>query len=169
MADWASLLNAPLPANEPTICECDGALVTSSDLRGQHKVQEILHNLPTIDLANISTDPKIGHKLQIANDNNTFLSAKSAFLPLAEKSKKASRTGSSILSSSNGFFDDFISKNEEAWWFRSLSSLINLPFLERCKLSPDDLIGLYSNTKDLKNAPVRSMAWHPHVAKVAVA
>ena len=84
MADWASLINSPPPSNLPTLCECDGLILPSNDLRGQTRVSEVLSELPIADLA--FQDPKIGHKLQA---DSTFLTAKSAFLP-AEKSKNSS-------------------------------------------------------------------------------
>ena len=164
MADWASLINLPPPSEVPVICESDGVLLTSNDLRGQAKVSEILSQIPEIDLA--LQDPKIGHKLQAAD--TTFLSAKSAFLPADEKLVKKTSTASSIILNSNGIFDNFIANNEETWWFRLLSSLLSFgnPHL---KMNSDDLIALYSNTRDLKGAPVRCLSWHPHVPKVAVA
>ena len=147
MADWASLINSPPPTSLPSICECDGLILASNDLRGHTKVSEVLSELPTADLA--FQDPKIGHKLQA---DSTFLSAKSAFLP-AEKSKNSS----TAILNTNGFLDNFIDKNEETWWFRFFTSLLNFApgKYHRFKLCPDDLIALHSNTRDLKNAPVR--------------
>ena len=147
MADWSSLINSPRPSNFATICECEGHILTSNDLRGRSKVMEVLSHLPSVDTT--LQDPKIGHKLQA---DSTFLSAKSAFLP-AEKSKNSS----TAILNTNGFLDNFIDKNEETWWFRFFTSLLNFSpgKYHRFKLCPDDLIALHSNTRDLKNAPVR--------------
>jgi len=160
MADWASLINSPPPSILPSLCESDGLILASNDLRAQTRISEVLSQLPTADLA--FQDPKIGHKLQCAD--STFFTAKSAFLP-AEKSKNSS------TAAQNGFLDNFIDKNEETWWFRFFTSLLNFSpgKYHKFKLCPDDLIALYSNTRDLKTAPVRCVAWHPHVAKVALA
>ena len=128
MADWASLINSPLPQSEPTICEVNGQILTSSDPRGQAKILEISQNLPQVDLA--IQDPKIGHKLQV---DTTFLSAKSAFLP-AEKSTSVG------LRPNVGFFEDFIAANEETYWFKFLSSLFNFGFSFRAKLNPEEII-----------------------------
>ena len=149
MADWSSLINSPPPSILLSICECDGLVLASNDLRGQTRVSEVLSQLPTADLA--IQDPKIGHKLQA---DSTFLTAKSAFLP-AEKGKNSS----TAILNRNGFFDNFIDKNEETWWFRFFTSLLNFSpgKYHKFKLCPDDLISLYSNTRDLKNAPVRSV------------
>ena len=158
MADWSSLINSPPPTNFPTICECEGHILASNDIRGRSKVIEVSAHLPHVD-TNLQ-DPKIGHKLQAAD--STFWSAKQAFLPAEAKSSAAS-----TILSSNGFLENFLANHEETWWFRLLSSL--LFFGPSSKMSSDDLIAMYSNTRDLKAAPIRCLAWHPQVSKLALA
>ena len=163
MADWASLINAPPPSRIPTICECEGHILTSHDLRGRSKVLEVNSHIPTID-TNIQ-DPKIGHKLQAADC--TFLSAKQAFLEQAEKS-----SASAILNSKPNlfqYFEDWLSQNEEKWWFRLISSFNFGLFRTSLKINMEEICEIYSNTRDFNSAPVKCLAWHPHVAKIAVA
>ena len=162
MADWASLINSPPPSNFATICECEGHILTSNDLRGRSKVMEVLSHLPSVDTT--LQDPKIGHKLQAADC--TFLSAKQAFLE-AEKSPK-----SAILNSKPNFFQYFeywLTQNEEKWWFRLISSFNFGLFKSSLKMNLEEFLNLYTTTRDLRNAPVRTLAWHPHVSKIAVA
>ena len=65
-------------------------------------------------------------------------------------------------------FEDCLTRNEETWWVKLISA-VAFSFKPRHNLSPEDLITTYSSTRDLGSFAVRYLAWHPHVAKLALA
>ena len=158
MADWASLLNSPPPGNLQVICECEGILMTSSDLRGQNKVAEVVDHLPIADLG--LQDPKIGHKL---GADSTLLSAKSAFLQPLEAKNRLHFEDRGLYKA----FEEWLGQNEEKWWLK-LFTVLPTAFLKP-KMAVEDVMATYSNTREFKSAPVKCISWHPHVAKLALA
>ena len=163
MADWSSLINSPPPTNFPTICECEGHILASNDIRGRSKVIEVSAHLPQVD-TNLQ-DPKIGHKLQA---DSTFLSAKQAFLEAEETSPK-----SAILKAKPNlfrYFEHWLTVNEEKWWFRFISSFNIFGFFKSSlKMKVEEFLNIYTTTRNFTNSPVKCLAWHPHISKIAVA
>ena len=150
MADWSSLINSPPPTNFPTICECEGHILASNDIRGRSKVIEVSAHLPQVD-TNLQ-DPKIGHKLQA---DSTFLSAKQAFLE-AEKSPK-----SAILKAKPNlfrYFEHWLTVNEEKWWFRFISSFNIFGFFKSSlKMKVEEFLNIYTTTRNFTNSPVKCL------------
>jgi WD40 repeat protein len=138
--------------------------LASNDGRGLSKVAEILAHLPIAEIPAAGDQNRsiLGHKL---NADNTLLSAKSAFLPADSKT-------ATMLTSNGGLyklFENFLARHEETWWLRFFSSSLAFTLGPSHKMSLEDLIASYSTTRDLNQAPVRCLAWHPHCAKLALA
>lgn len=132
--------------------------MTSNDLRGQNKVAEVVDHLPLVDLG--LSDPKIGHKL---GADSTLLSAKSAFLQPSESKSRRHFEDKGVYKA----FEEWLGQNEEKWWLK-LFTVFPTAILKP-KMPIEDLMATYSCTREFKSAPVKCMAWHPHVAKMALA
>ncbi|XP_077978490.1 aladin-like [Glandiceps talaboti] len=161
----------PPPESFVTVCELNSEFI--SVRAGEEDIGVYLHGTQKLDYPKVEVTP------ESLRPSSSQFSAKSAFLTHDETVWKRAASAwyeHGVI----GVFEEIAnSKSEVSPWISSLccgclavvrwTHSLHGSLFPHLVMSNEEMVDLFSPTRDWYQSPVRSFAWHPHFTKMAIA